>query len=223
MSRPAPQVAVTPKETGKIPVPAAAPELSGQPDSVKSAIADVSGGMDADQIVSKYPDLASKKDSFASLKADLDAGMPASEIPKLYPEFYEGPSLAEKAGEQIAGAAEKTAEAFKGGIARISEAGEKLGTGEYSYPQAAIRGAAGALQAFTSPVAGVSGQVSEGATEAMKQNPEDWRNVAAEKIAPAVQSITQWFDEQPEEQKQRLRDAGVSIEVLSNLVGGRAP
>lgn len=57
----------------------------------------------------------------------------------------------------------------------------------------------------------------------MEKSPEDWRNKAADYLSVPLQSFNEWFDAQPEDQKQRVRDAGVALEVLGNVVGAKAP
>lgn len=172
-------------------------------------------------------DLESRKSVFAALNSGAHYSQIAQSLrqagyngPK--PKFTPPPAPQDEGF--LSGAWEKTKQTFGEGWERIEDAAMRKpealgGTGEYNFGQSAVRGAAGALQMATAPVAGLIGQaVSEG----MEMISPESKKEIGQTVAPAVSSIKSWYDTLPEGAKQDLKDAGVAIEVLSNLVGGKA-
>ena len=85
----------------------------------------------------------------------------------------------------------------------------------YTFPEAAARGAAWALQTAWSPIFWVIWQAWE---DIINKIPDDIKQDIVENMEPTIEWVTNWWNKQTPEQQQNLRNIWVWLEVLSYYV-----
>lgn len=111
--------------------------------------------------------------------------------------------------------AEKTWEAFMWWLWRIKEAWVWLAEGKYWFWEAVVRWWAWALQSAFSPVSWLLWETIETWIE---QIPQDIRTRIKQEATPTIEWVKEWYNSQSPEQKRRLDNIWVWVELLSNFV-----
>lgn len=148
------------------------------------------------------------------------------EIVAAFDEMEAAPQVEKQAVEQpqveqgfLGWLGEKIGESFKGGISQIWEAWQQLGRGEISIPSAFARWAAWAVKAATSPITGTTSQILEEWFQAL---PEWAKKTLSENVAPILSKAQQFYESQPADQKERLKDIMAAVDILSAFAWAKA-
>lgn len=158
-----------------------------------------------DEISSAYPELQNNIKTIQELHYDISNGATIDEVQRAYPEF----------SQFIWWAVEKTKWQFIWWAKRIYEAWVWWAEWKYDFAEASLRWWAGALQMAWSPISWILWETIETWIEKI---PEDIRKDIKEKAIPTIEWIQEWYKEQSPEQRRRLDNAWIWLEVLASFI-----